>query len=376
MIDYKKKFFLFKQSKNFCSVPWNQIKVNPDGTITTCVFGRDQLGDASEDINQVLANDVVRSIRSELVNDNMPSNCSVCRQSEKENYEFLRGLYNPMFQSSTVDYDDTSAFKLSAVDLHWSSTCNLKCITCWAKQSSSIAQEQGLPILHTPTEHADKLIDFIVQNQTTLKEIYLSGGEPTLIKHNLRLLKELRKDLKFQIRINTNMMFDDNNLIINELKKFPDVLFTVSADSMHEQFNYIRRGADWNKFITNLTDLHKLHFKWRVNTVFFVATALNLHTTQQYFVDNFGIQDFTINQEAMGHTEIKSRNLSPENKMKCIETLTAHQQTYKHNTNLYSQLETCLNEISLPGQPAYHGYFDDIDKKAGTNWRNVFKDLV
>lgn len=378
MITHKQKFFLFKQSKHFCSVPWNYLKVDMNGNVTTCVRGQNKLGNLTENsIEEILQNTDLQNIRKTLVSDLPHENCQSCTELEiGEEYKFLRGLYNPMFQSANVDYTNSKEFILSGIDLHWSSTCNLKCITCWAGQSSSIAQEENKPILHTPTEHADKLIDYIVDNQQTLREIYLSGGEPTLIKHNLRLLKRLRKDLNFEIRINTNMVFDLKNPVIEELKKFPNVLFTISADATNEQFNYIRRGADWNHFITNLTNLHKMHFRWRVNSVFFVATALKLHQTQQFFIDNFGITDFTINQENMGHVEIRSRNLSSTNKIICAENIKQHRDKYSNNINLYGQLENCLKELNLPGEPNYSEYFDAIDKKTGTNWRKVFKEIA
>jgi radical SAM protein with 4Fe4S-binding SPASM domain len=378
MITPKKKFILFKQSKNFCSVPWNYLKVDMTGNVSTCNWGKNKLGKLTEStIEEILQNTDLQDIRSTLVTDSPHDNCQTCKKYETgEEYKYFRGLYNPMFQSVDVDYNNPQAFVLSGIDLHWSSTCNLKCITCWSGQSSSIAQEENKPIRNTPTEHADKLIDFIVDNQHSLKEIYLSGGEPTLIKHNLRLLKRLRKDLNFEIRINTNMMFDLQNPVITELKKFPNVLFTISADATGDRFNYIRRGADWNLFINNLTELHKMHFRWRVNSVFFVATALRLPQTQEFFIDNFGIRDFTINQESMGHDDIRSRHLSPANKITCIENIKQHQAKYSSNTNLYGQLENCLKELNLPGEPNYSEYFDAVDKKAGTNWRQIFKEIA
>ena len=38
--------------------------------------------------------------------------------------------------------------------------------------------------------------------------------------------------------------------------------------------------------------------------------------------------------------------------------------------------ENCLNELELPGSPAYSNYFEAIDRKAGTNWKHVFEELV
>jgi radical SAM protein with 4Fe4S-binding SPASM domain len=235
-MDPKKKFFLFKKSEHFCAVPWNQFKVFTSGEVGTCVNGQETLGNIHyNSIEEILSSPNLAKIKNNLKQNLDDSNCSKCKSleyNEDISYKFLRDLYNPMFVKSTVDYDDDMDFVLNGVDLHWGSTCNLKCITCWGRQSSAIAQELNQPIRNVTAESANKLIDFIVKNQYTLKEVYLSGGEPTLIKHNLNLLKQLRKDLDFTIRINTNMTFNSDNTIIEELKKFPKVLFTISADAM------------------------------------------------------------------------------------------------------------------------------------------------
>ena len=43
-MDPKRKFFLFKQSKHFCAVPWNYFKVGMNGDVATCVNGEYTLG--------------------------------------------------------------------------------------------------------------------------------------------------------------------------------------------------------------------------------------------------------------------------------------------------------------------------------------------
>lgn len=382
MITHKKKFFLFKQSENFCSVPWNHFKVNMSGAVLTCNPGKNIIGDLNtHSIEEIINNHTVQQIKQNLYNDKADKNCIGCKKLEihdaAQDYTFLKDLYNPMFVSAEVDYSDTFAFTLSGIDLHWGSTCNLKCITCWDQQSSAIAQEIGSPILNTSIEVADKLIDFIVARQTTLKEIYLSGGEPTLIKHNLRLLTRLRKDLDFVIRINTNMTFSEDNLIIQELKKFPKVLFTISADAILDRFNYIRRGADWNMFVRNLRVLQQYkNFSWRVNSVFFVASAQGLADTQEFFMENYGITDFTINQEGMGYTSIRCRNLPDTVKEATTTRLLAHREKYKLNSNLYGQLTNCLAEMDNIADEDYRPFFDDADSRSGSNWKDILTELV
>jgi organic radical activating enzyme len=372
-INPKKKFFLFKQSKHFCSVPWNYFKVSTDGTISTCVFGSESLGNITDEF---MPDPNLLDIKQSLYNDILPNNCTYCQSQENDNYKFLRDLYNPMFVSADVDYSNVNEFKLSGVDLHWSSICDLKCITCWAPQSSSIAVEQGLPILHVPTNDANQLIDRIVENQAHLKEIYLSGGEPTLIKHNLLLLQKLDKDINCTIRINTNMMFKAGNQIIEELKKFSNVLFTISADAMESRYEYIRYGADWKVFLKNLELLQQVeHFKWRLNSVFFVASALYLTETQEFFRRNFDINDFTINQIGMGHDYLKCRNLPVKSKEQCVDKLAFYMQM-QSDQNLLGQIKTCMLELHADKENSYEDFFNNVDRKYNTNWQVMFPEIV
>jgi len=370
----KRKILLFTKSKHFCAVPWNHIKVDPSGKITTCVKGSELLGNIHHNsIEEILSNKNLLRIKNNLKQDLHDVNCQSCQSlenNEEHSYKFLRDLYNPLFKHSLVDYDSDTEFILNGIDLHWGSTCNLKCITCWAEQSSSIAKEIGVPVKQVTSDAADNLINFIVSNQHSLKEIYMSGGEPTLIKHNLQLLKGLRRDLDFTLRVNTNLSFPENNAIINELKNFPKVQFTISADAMGDRFNYIRRGADWKNFLYNLDRLRNLHFSWTVNSVFFVASAISLPETQKFFMENWDIHDFTINQVGMGHTNLKCRNLPVVTK-KIVETkILEHREKYKNNLNLYGQLTNCIKEIRLDVEECYTSFFEGTDKKIGSNWRN------
>jgi len=377
-MDPKKKFYLFRQSTSFCAVPWNHIKVEMDGKIVTCVNGQHQLGHLKDKSIDEIVNDwPIQHIRDSVYRELPAYNCHTClKQENGKEYKFLRNLYNPMFQDVNVDYSDRTKFALSAIDLHWSSTCNLKCVTCWSKQSSSIAQELGEPIQHTPDEQADKIIDLIESRQHHMKEIYLSGGEPTLIKHNVRLLKRLDKSIDCTFRVNTNMMFEQNNPVIEELKKFKNVLITVSADAIGDRFEYIRRGATWRQLIDNL-DYFRLstNFKLRLNSVFFVASALNLTDTQQFFHKNYDIDDFTINQVTMGHTNIQCRNLSDDLKEECIDKIKKHRQQFIDNKNLVGQLDNCLIELNKAKEEDYKPFFESFADKVDVNWQDIFTEL-
>ena len=381
-MDHKQKFFLFKQSKNFCAVPWNHVKIDVDGEVRTCVKGTEVLGNINQQsLASILQSPVLAQIRQDLVADRATPNCQRCRsldnQSESGQYRYLKDMYNDLFVKSPVDYNDATQFVLSGVDLHWSSTCNLKCVTCWARQSSAIAQEAHIPILTVDRTRADQVVDWIVSNQQHLREVYLSGGEPTLIKHNLRLLQQLTPREDLLLRVNTNMTFEPDNVIMRELLKFPRVLITASADALGKRFEYIRQGADWNKFLANLDWLSKTHVQWRLNSVFFVASAAGLLHTQDFFRQQYGFDDFTINQCSMEQHSLMARNLPVSVKTNLIKTFEQEIHTRVQDRNLVGQLENCIAELTQESNGvSYQEYFGSIDQRRGTCWHQVFEELA
>ena len=381
MIDPKKKFHLFATNKYFCVAPWNLLYVQMDGSINVCTRGKSFGNANTHTIEEIVSNVKYQELKSQILNDEITDHCRRCINFDNKNpagkYQGLRTNYNKLSKHSSIDYYDTTKFKLTAVDLHWSSVCDLKCVTCWAGQSSSIAKEQNIPVRHTPTKTADKIIDFISDNQDELREIYLSGGEPTLIKHNLRLLKKIKKSDDLLIRVNSNLQWDkDNNEILKEILKFPKVMFTCSVDGIGEKFNYARRGGNWQKFIDNFDFLqNQSNVDTRTNTVFFVLTAQELPEILDYFYKR-NVYDHTINQCSMGQDHLRCRNLPDEIKSKVIKNLESCLVKYKDNLNTCGCIKNCLTELNNPKTDDYHDHFDKIDLLQGSNWRKLYPELV
>lgn len=374
----KQKFFLFKQSEHFCSVPWNHFEIFTDGSVKTCSKGK-YLGNINDDpIEKILVNDKFVEIRRDVLANKSHVNCIQCKNLTTTNEHFdLRNHYNPMFKGYDIDYTDLTAFELHGVDLHWDNTCNFKCVYCKPSQSSSIAQEQKIPALKSNIENINKIIELIVKNQYEMKEIYFSGGEPLLIKHNKKLLEQIEnKDLP--IRINSNISFANNtNDIFVELKKFKNVLWTVSADNQGAKFNYTRQGGDWNKFLANLETIRNTGHQVRINSVFFVANVVDIFDTIKFFIDEYDITDITINQI----TELDcllARNAPQALKDQSMQHLLDLLDIVSKNSNSYYNIARCQKELDKPVEDSsgYINYFDHLDQLRGTNWRTVFPELV
>ena len=375
----KKKFWLFKQSQHFCAVPWNHFEVWSNGDIRTCSKGL-AFGNINEtSIEDILNSNEIKSIKNDLLADKLNKNCHGCHKltTPGEHYD-LRNHYNPMFKSFDIDYENTQAFELHGIDLHWNNTCNFKCVYCNPLQSSLIAEEQKIPVSRSSTQNINKIIEMIVKNQYVMKEIYFSGGEPLLIKHNATLLAQI-ENKELPLRVNSNIsVANDNNPVFDEIKKFKNVLWTVSAESTNERFNYIRNGGDWNSFINNLENIKKLGHKIRLNSVFFIGSLATIFDNIEYFIVNHNVTDITINQLS-GHSYLRPRNAGSELKEKTLarlEKLLASGLVTPQSNSYYNILR-CQRELQLPvdNDTGYIKYFDQLDQLRNTNWRKIFSEL-
>ena len=376
----KRKFFLFKQSKHFCAVPWNYFEVMTTGAIKTCSKGMPVGNITEDDLDSVLHSPKLMEIKTAMLEDRLHPNCVDCSNLTTGSEHFdLRNHYNPMFQEYNIDYDDLDAFDLHGVDLHWDNTCNFKCVYCGPMHSSLIAQEQQIQFPKMKPKFVDQLIERIVKNQYQMKEIYLSGGEPLLIKHNARLLSSIdNKDLP--LRINSNLSLVQNgHAVFEEIKKFKNVLWTISAECMADKFNYTRAGGDWIEFLKNLETIKTLGHGLRINSVYFIGNVVDMFDTIEYFVRTHGITDITINQLG-NHSYLQCRNASEELKTQARQRLQDFLDSgiIESKTNAYYNIARCVRELDHAQEDAtgYIDYFDNLDQLRNTNWRDIFPELV
>ena len=380
MIDPKKKYNLFRQNKNFCVVPWTNFELYTNGDVRTCSVGGTRLGNINKtSIHDILAGDKLTNIRKNMLDNKADKNCTWCvhRTIEDDNFSYLRDHYNSRLIDEDIDYLDTNNFDLRFIDLHWSNICNLRCVMCWPQQSSLIAKDQKVITASVDKKNIHTIIDMIKQNQKNLKEIYLSGGEPFYIPYNTLLLDQL-ENTNIPLRINTNMHWKKNNKLFKILtKKFKNVQLTMSVDALGDKFDYIRNGANWNRFISNLQYVRdNTDFEIRINSIFSVMNAIDINKVVNFFYHDQKIKDITIN---ILHrpTPIDAKNYPTEKKAdiiqkleNCLETLS------KEDINLINNIKNCIMQIKLPKQEDYNETLDNITKRHKTNWQEMFTDLV
>jgi organic radical activating enzyme len=94
-----------------------------------------------------------------------------------------------------------------------------------------------------------------------LEQVYFAGGEPLIMEEHYRLLNELLKRGKTDVRLiyNTNfseMRYKKSN-VLDLWKEFKSVSVGASLDAMGKRAEYIRKNTEWDQIERNREEMLK-----------------------------------------------------------------------------------------------------------------------
>ncbi len=259
------------KNKNFCPMPWTGLMYNFDGTVKNCIRSAKPIGNIKNNSIQAIVNGSENvQTRTNMLNNQPGSRCYPCYDLEqsRSSLDIIsdRVFYLREFKSVPLStYSSAENFDLQTIDVRWSNLCNFACVYCYPEFSSRWEQELGVK-LQTPLEQSQKqFADYIYSNIENLKHVYLAGGEPLLIKENFDLLQALKThNPNVKLRINTNLSKVDTRVF--ELAcSFANVHWTVSLETIEDEYEYIRYGGKWADFIENLNIIDQLDHKISFN---------------------------------------------------------------------------------------------------------------
>ena len=264
----------------FCPMPWGAIYVDPAGSVDHCCISSNYLGNVNKHtVETIVGNKKNITIKSEMLAGKKSTGCYKCYSPDgSPGADYLRNSQLREFETWLPDfsiYDNPENFQLQYADLRMRNTCNYACVYCGPGFSSTWASELG-QFVNTNNTSIDSVLEFFYNNITTIKKVYLAGGEPLLIKENEQLLERLLEvNPDCSLLVNTNLSVIKGNRIFDLITKFNNVQWLVSVDDIEQRYNYIRHPGDWNVFSNNLDILNRTTPK--KHHIFFnmVYTALN-----------------------------------------------------------------------------------------------------
>ena len=216
--------------------------------------------------------------------------------------------------------------------------------------------------------------NYIYDHAGKLKHVYLAGGEPLLMKENLTLLEKLNLDTN--IRINTNLSKVDTR-VFEAICEFPNVHWTVSVETLAEEFEYIRHGGSWPDFLDNLTIIKQLGHKISFNMLHFLLNYNSIFDCVDFLQDQ-GFHNNTFVIGALLTPEYLNIRHLPENVLNSVKSKLQNRINQKPGYLLEDSYRNMLHYIDTPFEKNIKQSIDrllELDQRRGVDSRTIFKDL-
>jgi pyruvate-formate lyase-activating enzyme len=292
-----------KDNKSFCAVPFVSTMVNTDTTIRYCCMVKGAYNKIKKPdgtfysckdnfISEAWNSQDMRDIRLAMIEGKRIEGCTVCYDQEANgrtsnrqhsiqewNWRLGREHLNRLV-AEAVDNNGHLDSDPVYLDLRLGNLCNLKCRMCNPWNSSQIVKEHEnlaknaeysevwrktfgkFPLTVMDDQQwfdHDIMWDQVISLIPTLKKVYMTGGEPTLIKNNFKFMKKCieqgRKDIVLFFNTNcTNV----NKQFLELISQFDQVNINASMDGIGIVNEYIRAPSDWKQISENIEKLAQM----------------------------------------------------------------------------------------------------------------------
>jgi MoaA/NifB/PqqE/SkfB family radical SAM enzyme len=377
----------YLKNKSLCPLPFAGAIVNTDGTVQCCSISKEYLGNVNEKpLEEILVTSKkLKQIRRDMLDNKFPRNCSDCYNKEQHhtntNFENISNrLYHiKILKDSPFKlYKDEHQFELQQMDLRWRNTCNFACVYCDANFSSVWAQFEGVPDKMTD-KAMDETFEFVKKNINNLRTIYMAGGEPFLIKENLKIIDLiLEKRPHLLLRINTNLSML-NKKLYDKVKQLENVHWIVSAESTNERFNYIRWPGKYKVLVHNLKKIQELPHKVTINMTWNIFCASNVLD----FIDDMIYHGVHPNQFVMNSVQCPIEqsvlNITKKQRDLLIKNLKSRIADVNEKFFLHKVYEEMISILSQPlldtHKATLYNTLMEFDQQRNLNSKEVFPEL-
>jgi len=280
--------FLLKDSKTFCIYPWIHLHAYPTGEAYPCCHAEMAypVGNTRFKTLEAIYRDApMRELRKDMLAERPNPACGRCYEQEESGFFSGRKSANKHHGHHVKRIDD-DRFQMSYWDIRFSNLCNLSCRSCGHIFSSSWYQDQvklagedwakkNRPLNIAGRDPSD-MWNQLIPHLDYVEQIYFAGGEPLMMDEHYRILEELERRERFDVRLIYNTNFTHvklkDRVVFDYWKKFKSVAVGASLDAMGPRAEYIRRGTDWDQVERNREQMMELC----PNVDFYVSPTLSI----------------------------------------------------------------------------------------------------
>jgi hypothetical protein len=340
-----------------------------------------------------------------------PGGCEYCKKIE-DSGGFSDRMHNLGIRDLTPPELEINATATHVtprlVEIFAQNTCNLACIYCNGYLSSRIEQENikhgsferngvKIPVIKTPTsataEYFERWIVWLHNNIHQLRRLHLLGGE-TLLQQDLinRVLDciEQRPNPQLQLNIFSNFNVPEKlwNLYIGRIQdlqarghiQYFDL--TASIDCWGPAASYVRSGLDLQQFEQRLDWASKQGDWLRLNinqtiTAMTIKTMPELMEKIQHYSKRKHIGqyfEFYIGPDQFHHPGNFAYSTWAEDFERIHSLIPQNQDLQDRMLGIQQQLQQSTQH-NISEVKKLHIYLDELDRRRGTNWREIFSYL-
>jgi MoaA/NifB/PqqE/SkfB family radical SAM enzyme len=261
-------------SETFCILPWMHLATNASGNLRVCCNstpGKNFVTKPDgtpyklfrDNLEEAWSSEVYQTIRKQMLAGERPEMCQRCFREEDVGIKSARQAWNDKWTESK-EYTLDAPFDIKYVDLRLGNLCNLKCRMCnpyssnmWVKEwhlvEDALSESEYDRLSNMTWPEREKTWENLYSIAHTVEEIYLTGGEPTIIKEQHKLLdyfieRGTAKDIR--LKYNTNLTNVPQHLL-DKWSKFKRVQLNCSIDAVGDLDRYIRYPSTWDKIKEN-----------------------------------------------------------------------------------------------------------------------------
>jgi len=289
-------------SDTFCVYPWINLHTNTDGRCKLCchVYTEDYVQIDGKDavlgqdpFDEIWHGGYMTKVRERMLTGKPVGECSRCYEHEDKGIESSRQWANKQYPIQS-----TEVFDPTHLELRLGNHCNLKCNSCWSvssdqlyKERSKILSNESIPKwLSDQWNHEVKSVEkfdwgwfeteefrrFVDRVAPSLKRLYLTGGEPTLIQANKYVIDKLVETGNHSCHVawTTNLTTWPTEFY-DKLDFFDTSEIQMSIDGFGEHNQYIRYPTAWQKVERNFEKAQQLPEKVQLK-IYFVYQAWNI----------------------------------------------------------------------------------------------------
>lgn len=262
---------------NKCSHASHGLDISNGGNMKPCCIIHEpkwpKINIRDHSIEEYRKHPAVLDLQKKLQAGERPEVCKTCWHYEDANMQSQRQIENARHYAGT------------RISLAIGNLCNYRCRICSPSASSKLIKEwdvifgekQGMQNWY---KDADIWQD-VLNNTTELNYLQIVGGEPFLLEidQHIRLLEECIESGAAQnmvLHYITNGSVRPTQKLLDLMDQFKTVDMTFSMDGIEEQFEYNRKGGNWNTFTSNLFFMRDRYAPNQVLTISLTVSAFTV----------------------------------------------------------------------------------------------------